>query len=940
MKWIGQHIWDYYSRFRNDVYLDSLTTTTDTSVLVVDSNNKICKSTTLADDVIEEEIDTLPNLSSFGVAAATTNILAGDIDWYNPVTDGNPSFRMGVDVNECFQIISKYQSGTQSMQQVYFTTYTASGTADDGEFVFIPDEVPVLDIDDGGIDFRANKGISIAGTDILTDSSGTATLSNIDALDATTEATIEAAIDTLAGPIEIEQGASGGGSALLIDNNDIDQIALEIDATVNTTANALRIDANALTTGSAISLDIDDALTTTAAKKLIDVDYDKAGDTASGQTSTTVGLYVDFRDTATDNVGTIDMIGASVGITSADADGTAKQTGYSAILGGGDVATMVGYQSQCTDGSIDFKAMSKAVDGDYFTIATTTNGATTLTTVDASHALANFEIAADGDITLDSAGQIKLEPVAGNNILLDGTLTVDGGTVIPVATAHDAAGTSISIGAGSTTAGTTNNIAGGALTIHGGQGKGSGAGGDIVFRTANAGSSGSTLNSFVTALTISDDLGATFAGTITGNLTGNVLGDIEGNVTGDVEGNVTGNVSGTAATVTGATQTAITTLAGLTSFGANGATTNILAGDLTMYNAVNDGNPTISLGSSATNRLEIKSTYNSGAQTLCDVNFSTYTSSGTTNDGRFVFEVDDVEVLRLLDSTLVAAGDINCSNGGFTATNTTTSSATEGGLLKLQCDDGAVMADNHRLGVIEFKGAEDTSNTTSIGARIQAIARDAWDGSNNDADLEFYTTDGTTESKVLTLDADKKATFAGDVTVTGNLAGQVAVLRCSAFYVNDNPMVQNSLYFGHTTGSSPWNWNDPAAVGGVIGDTSSFTIAGDDENWGIVLPFNISKVEVQCSMRPQLGTSGPDDFTLAIYTGVRSDDSSADLTLTKVAHNSVNLSSTVNRYTRNDLDYTGDLNKGTMIYVGVGSETSGTNMKNGRGYMNITVVRR
>ena len=129
-------------------------------------------------------------------------------------------------------------------------------------------------------------------------------------------------------------------------------------------------------------------------------------------------------------------------------------------------------------------------------------------------------------------------------------------------------------------------------------------------------------------------------------------------------------------------------------------------------------------------------------------------------------------------------------------------------------------------------------------------------------------------------------------------------------------------------------------MGGVIGDTSSFTIAGDDENWGIVLPFNISKVEVQCSMRPQLGTSGPDDFTLAIYTGVRSDDSSADLTLTKVAHNSVNLSSTVNRYTRNDLDYTGDLNKGTMIYVGVGTEDGSPAATNSRGTMNITVIRR
>jgi len=110
-------------------------------------------------------------------------------------------------------------------------------------------------------------------------------------------------------------------------------------------------------------------------------------------------------------------------------------------------------------------------------------------------------------------------------------------------------------------------------------------------------------------------------------------------------------------------------------------------------------------------------------------------------------------------------GDAAYGWGAGFITNTTTSSATEGGKLVLAADDGAVMADNHRLGVVEFKGAEDTSNTLSVGARIQAICRDAWDGSNNDADLEFYTTDGTTETKVLTLDADQKATFTGALHV-------------------------------------------------------------------------------------------------------------------------------------------------------------------------------
>jgi len=48
------------------------------------------------------------------------------------------------------------------------------------------------------LDLAASTAIGFAGTAILSDSSGTLTLSNVDALDATTEATIEAAIDTLA----------------------------------------------------------------------------------------------------------------------------------------------------------------------------------------------------------------------------------------------------------------------------------------------------------------------------------------------------------------------------------------------------------------------------------------------------------------------------------------------------------------------------------------------------------------------------------------------------------------------------------------------------------------------------------------------------------------------------------------------------------------------
>ena len=223
----------------------------------------------------------------------------------------------------------------------------------------------------------------------------------------------------------------------------------------------------------------------------------------------------------------------------------------------------------------------------------------------------------------------------------------------------------------------------------------------------------------------------------------------------------------------------ITTLAGLTSFGAAEATTDIVAGDVTMYNAVNDGNPTISLGSSATNRFEIKTAYNSGAQTLDEVYFNTYTTSTSSNDGRYIWQVDEVELAKLLDAGLVVFGNINTNDAAssITCQSTTASSSTAGGTLAVVSNDGAAMGDDHRLGVIEFKGAEDASNTLVTGASIQAMCDAAWSASENGTRLEFYTVDGNASSELsLTLDSDLLATFAGAVTVTGALTGTLATV--------------------------------------------------------------------------------------------------------------------------------------------------------------------
>ena len=66
MKWIGQHIWDFISRFRSTVYLEDLDTSSEQNVLVVDSDGKVTKNTTLGGDDL-----TITNASNNRVVTST-----------------------------------------------------------------------------------------------------------------------------------------------------------------------------------------------------------------------------------------------------------------------------------------------------------------------------------------------------------------------------------------------------------------------------------------------------------------------------------------------------------------------------------------------------------------------------------------------------------------------------------------------------------------------------------------------------------------------------------------------------------------------------------------------------------------------------------------------------------------------------------------------------
>ena len=93
-------------------------------------------------------------------------------------------------------------------------TYSSSATADMGKIRFWVDEVFIAAFLDDGLNIAASGNLAFGGVDIIDDNSGTTTLKNIDALDATTTSTISSALS--AGDITgvtAGTGLSGGGSS-------------------------------------------------------------------------------------------------------------------------------------------------------------------------------------------------------------------------------------------------------------------------------------------------------------------------------------------------------------------------------------------------------------------------------------------------------------------------------------------------------------------------------------------------------------------------------------------------------------------------------------------------------------------------------------------------------------------------------------------------------
>jgi len=127
MKWIGQHIWDYVSKFRNDVYLEDISTGTIASGgnLGLDSNNKIVKANTEAGE-LSFSGSTANGVLTYG--DATTINVESYLTFANGSNISRMEFLSNQDTGDKFQI----STGTHGVTTL--ATFDDDATAADLRF--------------------------------------------------------------------------------------------------------------------------------------------------------------------------------------------------------------------------------------------------------------------------------------------------------------------------------------------------------------------------------------------------------------------------------------------------------------------------------------------------------------------------------------------------------------------------------------------------------------------------------------------------------------------------------------------------------------------------------------------------------------------------------------------------------------------------------------
>ena len=154
------------------------------------------------------------------------------------------------------------------------------------------------------------------------------------------------------------------------------------------------------------------------------VDFDRI--VATGGTSAHNDRGIDL-DVTSASLGTSSLYGMDIDVVGATS-GESTACGIALDVNGADTNIGMLVTTKGTHIKLGVGGPLLGFDpNDYATIAVADTGDLTIATVGAGSDT-------DSDLTLDADGQIKLEPATGRNILLDGTVAIDGGSVTGITT--------------------------------------------------------------------------------------------------------------------------------------------------------------------------------------------------------------------------------------------------------------------------------------------------------------------------------------------------------------------------------------------------------------------------------------------------------------------------------------------------------------------------
>ena len=112
-------------------------------------------------------VDTSGNNNlTLSAGTATLGVTAGDVTIYDDNNNADTSLSIGTSATEALFIQALNGGSNKTLEELRFTTKTASGTGDHGKVSFYIDEAEIATIDDGGIDLAASKVFSVNGTEV------------------------------------------------------------------------------------------------------------------------------------------------------------------------------------------------------------------------------------------------------------------------------------------------------------------------------------------------------------------------------------------------------------------------------------------------------------------------------------------------------------------------------------------------------------------------------------------------------------------------------------------------------------------------------------------------------------------------------------------------------------------------------------------------------